>query len=223
MATFAQRLSSIHHGFMLLSLRTRKKAGGLKSRFCEAKLLRAKESGLWERIMDALVMKTRFESGKAFCPTYAIVDSQSVKTTLAAQDRGVDGGKKIKGRKRHIAIDTMGNMLSIKVHAANIHDTNYGALVLSKAKKKYQSIRGVCGDAGYLKTFEEQAREIVEKVDVVKRSQKGWIVLPKRWLVERTFSWLNHSRRLSKDYEISVSSAENMVMVSHLATLLRRY
>ena len=132
-------------------------------------------------------------------------------------------GKKIKGCKRHIAVDTMGNILSVKVHAANIHDTNYGALVLSKTKEKYQSIKGACGDAGYLKTFENIARKIVETVDIVKRNQKGWLVLPKRWLVERTFSWLNHSRRLSKDYEIKAKSAESMVMISHLATLLRRF
>jgi putative transposase len=131
--------------------------------------------------------------------------------------------KKIKGRKRHIVVDTLGNILSVKVHAANIHDTNSGAAVLAKAKKKYQSIKGACGDAGYRKTFEEQALKIVNKVDIVQRNQKGWLVLPKRWLVERTIGWLNHSRRLSKDYEITTSSAENMVMIAHLATLLRRF
>ena len=184
---------------------------------------RAKKSGLWEKVMDTLVMKTRFESGKAFCPTYTIIDSQSVKTTLAADDRGIDGGKKVKGRKRHIAIDTMGNILFIKVHAANIHDTNYGAIVLAKAKRKYQTIKAVCGDAGYLKTFEEAAHKIVDKVDIVKRNQKGWAVLPKRWLVERTFSWLNHFRRLSKDYEVRTASAESMIAISHMATLLKRF
>ena len=117
----------------------------------------------------------------------------------------------------------MGNLLSIKVHAANIHDTNSGSVVLDKAKKKYQSINGCCGDAGYRNTFEKEAAKIVETVDIVQRNQKGWVVLPKRWIVERTFSWLNQSRRLSKDYEVTVSSAENMVMISHLATLLRRY
>jgi putative transposase len=116
----------------------------------------------------------------------------------------------------------MGNLLSIKVHAANIHDTNSGAEVLAKAKEKYQSIDGCCGDAGYRKTFEIEAAKIVKAVDIVQRNQKGWAVLPKRWLVERTISWMNHSRRLSKDYEVTVSSAENMVMISHLATLLRR-
>jgi len=131
--------------------------------------------------------------------------------------------KKVKGRKRHIATDTMGNLLSVKIHAANIHDTNSGSAVLAKAKRKYQSIKGCCGDAGYRKTFEKEAAKIVETVDIVQRNQKGWVVLPKRWIVERTFSWLNNSRRLSKDYEVTVSSAENMVMISHLAMLLRRY
>ena len=131
--------------------------------------------------------------------------------------------KKVKGRKRHIAVDVLGNLLSIKVHAANIHDTVSGSAVLAKAKKKYHSIKGCCGDAGYRKTFEIEAAKIVDVVDIVERNQKGWLVLPKRWLVERTISWLNHSRRLSKDFEISVSSAENMIIISHLATLLRRY
>ena len=132
-------------------------------------------------------------------------------------------GKKVKGRKRHIVIDITGNLLSVVVHAANIHDTVAGGNVLARTKKKYQSIMGCCGDAGYRKTFEAEAGKIVDTVDIVERNQKGWVVLPKRWKVERTLSWLNHSRRLSKDFEVSVSSAENMVMISHLATLLRRF
>ena len=131
--------------------------------------------------------------------------------------------KKVKGRKRHISIDTMGNILSIKVHAANIHDTNYGGIVLDAAKAKYHSLKAVCGDAGYRKTFEEAALKIVETVEIVSRNQKGWEVLPKRWLVERTFSWLNHSRRLSKDYEVRTTSAECMIAISHMATLLKRF
>jgi putative transposase len=132
-------------------------------------------------------------------------------------------GKKVKGRKRHIAVDILGNILSVKVHAANIHDTKSGSAVLTKAKVKYKSINGCCGDAGYRKTFEAEAASIVDVVDIVARNETGWQILPKRWIVERTISWFNHSRRLSKDYEITISSAENMVIISHLATLLKRF
>ena len=84
---------------------------------------RAVKSGKWEKAMDVLVKKTRIDSGRKSTPTYGLIDSQSAKMTLASDDRGFDGGKKVKGRKRHIVVDTMGNLLAISVHAANIHDT----------------------------------------------------------------------------------------------------
>jgi len=118
----------------------------------------------------------------------------------------------------------MGNLLSVVVHAANIHDTKSGIRPAKQAFEKYPTIKKFCGDEGYRKSFEE---DVLEKlgldVDISARIKPQWEILPKRWVVERTFSWLNHSRRLSKDYEISISSAESMVTISHLNTLLRRY
>ena len=117
----------------------------------------------------------------------------------------------------------MGNLLFVKVHAANIHDTVSGKDVFIGALKKYPSIKGACADAGYRKTFENAVKALGKTVDIVERIKpKQWAVLPKRWIVERTLSWLNHSRRLSKDYEISVASEESLIIISHSATLLRR-
>ena len=132
------------------------------------------------------------------------------------------GEKKVKGRKRHIVTDTMGNLLAIKVHAANIHDTVGGCDVIKEAVADCPTLKGVCGDGGYCKTFEEYATALKLKVDISKRIKPEWEILPKRWCVERTFSWLNHSRRLSKDYEINPDSEKAFVMISHAHTLLKR-
>jgi putative transposase len=115
----------------------------------------------------------------------------------------------------------MGNLLMAKVHAANIHDTKAGGKVFSEALFWHPSLQGVCGDAGYTKTFEAYVRALNRTVEISARIASGWKLLPKRWVVERTLSWLNHSRRLSKDYEITASSAEAFVFISHSATLLK--
>lgn len=117
----------------------------------------------------------------------------------------------------------MGNLLAVKVHAANIHDTVAGGAVLAKAVLKYPTLKGVCADAGYRKTFEAEAAKLNLTVDISERIKPEWEILPKRWRVERTFGWMNGSRRLSKDYEITTESAENMTIISHIATLLKRY
>jgi len=132
--------------------------------------------------------------------------------------------KKVKGRKRHNVTDAMGNLLAIVVHAANIHDTKSGINPAKKAYDKYPTIQRFCGDDGYRKSFEEAVLEQLGLgVDISKRIKPEFEVLPLRWIVERTFSWANHSRRLSKDYEIKAEHEENMFMISHLHTLLRRY
>ena len=132
--------------------------------------------------------------------------------------------KKVKGRKRHIVVDTMGNLLAVSVHAANIHDTKSGINPANKAYVKYPTIQKFCGDEGYRKSFEDDVLKLLGlSVDISKRIKPEFEVLPKRWVVERTFSWINHSRRLSKDFEINVEHEENIFMISHLHTLLKRY
>ena len=117
----------------------------------------------------------------------------------------------------------MGNLLAVVVHAANIHDTKSGILPAKEAYDKYPTIKKFCGDEGYRKSFEEAVlAELGLEVDISKRIKPIFEVIPKRWVVERTFSWIGNSRRLSKDYEISVKSAKAFVMVSHMHTLLRR-
>ena len=118
--------------------------------------------------------------------------------------------------------DIMGNLLHIKVHAANIHDTVAGSAIVKATLVKYPAIKGICGDAGYRGTFVLETKQLGLSADISERINPGWGILPKRWRVERTFGWANASRRLSKDYEISAVSAENMFIISHLATLLRR-
>jgi len=168
--------------------------------------------------------KNRTDANRNESPSYGIIDSQSTKTLYASEERGIDGGKKVKGRKKHIMTDTMGNLLTVVVHAANIHDTKGGIEVASRAFDKYPTIEKFCGDEGYRGTFVEYIDcEFDLEVDISERIKPKFEVLPKRWIVERTLAWLGNSRRLSKDYEISKNSAENMVFISNLHIILKRY
>lgn len=140
-----------------------------------------------------------------------------MKTASYNEDRGIDGGKKVKGRKRHIIVDTLGNLISIVVHAANIHDTKGGCRVTQQAARKHESIQGFSGDQGYRGTTVEFVENKLNlKMDISEKIKDGFAVLPMRWVVERTFAWLGHYRRLSKDYEILTRSAENMVRIAML-------
>ena len=118
----------------------------------------------------------------------------------------------------------MGHILNVKVHAANIHDTVSGGSIFKAALVKYPTIKGCRADEGYRKTFENIVLSFGKTVKITEKIKpKNWSVLPQRWIVERTLGWLNNSRRLSKDYEILTSSAENMVMISHSATIIKRF
>jgi putative transposase len=160
--------------------------------------------------------------GKEATPNYAIIDSQSVKTTSKSEQRGFDGGKKVKGRKRHILVDTIGNLLGVVVHAGNIHDTKAGILVVNKVMKIYPSIQAISADAGYRKTFEKDVLDNYDiPVDISTKINGEWKIIPKRWIVERNFAWMNNFRRLTKDFEITVKSAESFVKIAHIAQILR--
>ena len=121
-------------------------------------------------------------------------------------------------------MDVLGCLLSVVVHAANIHDTKGGISTARRAYERYPSIQKFCADAGYRGTFVSDLKEQIGlDVDISEKIRPHqWEILPWRWVVERTFSWLNHSRRLSKDYEISVPSAEAMIKISHFHTLIKR-
>lgn len=119
-------------------------------------------------------------------------------------------------------VDTLGNLLAVKVHAGNIHDTKAGIDVVNRAMKNYPTIQAISADAGYRKTFEADVWEQFSIPVAISQKITGeWKIIAKRWVVERTFAWLNHSRRLAKDVEITVCSAENFVKIDHIRQLVR--
>ncbi|MCB1794118.1 MAG: transposase, partial [Candidatus Competibacteraceae bacterium] len=146
--------------------------------------------------------------------------SQSVKTQYDSEQRGIDGNKKIKGHKRHIIVDILGNLLAVKVHAANEVDTTSAAPVFQEAMKRYPTLQAFSGDAGYQGTAESFVRDQLKlTLHIAQKpaATKGqFIVIPKRWIVERTFAWLGHFRRLAKDFEILINTAENMIRIAML-------
>lgn len=185
---------------------------------------RAKRKGIWKKVLKTLVTQSRMRNGRHPDPSFSLIDSQSVKTTSSSDARGFDGGKKVKGRKRHIVTDTQGHLLHVEVHAANTHDTTAGGSVFQKALEEYPTLQGVCADAGYRGTTVEFVSSVLNKtIEISKRITSEWAVLAKRWVVERTFAWLNGFRRLSKDYEITLSAAESYIMIAHSMILLRRF
>jgi putative transposase len=133
------------------------------------------------------------------------------------------GGKKVKGRKRHIVTDIEGHLLHVKVHAANIHDTKAAPQVLDEVKEKEQSIEGFSADEGYRGTTVEHVEKEMElTIEISKKIKDGWAVLAKRWVVERTLSWINNCRRLSKDFEILTCSSENFIRIAMIQIMLDR-
>jgi len=139
--------------------------------------------------------------------------------------RGYDAGKKIKGRKRHIAVDTQGNLLAAVVHSAAIQDRVGARAVLMRLFRRFDTVVKVFADGGYTGTLIDWAKTMFGyDVEVVKRNEMhSFKVLPKRWIVERNFAWMGWSRRLSKDYEICPTSAETMIWISFAHTLLKRF
>jgi transposase len=186
-----------------------------------------RDSGLWEQIVCVLVFAAREAAGKKAAPPVVIADSQSVRTTEAGGPRGYDAGKKVKGRKRHLAVDTLGLPIKCQVTPADVQDRDALPTLLAAVSRKSPWVELACVDGAY--GGDETTRATFEasriRVSVVKRTDrvvKGFIVLPKRWIVERTLGWLNRARRLAKDYEALIESSLAWLMLAITVLLTRR-
>lgn len=185
-----------------------------------------RDNGQWQQIVEALVTRAHLQLDRAPTPTAAIIDSQSAPTTQAGGPRGFDAGKRINGRKRHIVTDTDGLLLAVHVHPANVQDCHGAVPLLKQLRGRFPKLRHVFADRVYRG---KQLRDALSDsgawtIEIVERpaGTKGFQLLPRRWVVERTFAWCGRCRRLSKDFEGSAATEAAWLLVAHMRLLTRR-
>ncbi|MET8870816.1 IS5 family transposase [Nocardia sp. NPDC004604] len=183
--------------------------------------------GAWQVVHDALRDRVRVRAGRAPQPTAAIIDSQSIQgsDTVPAYSRGYDAGKKTNGRKRHIAVDSLGLLLTVVVTVASIQDRDSAVRLLAVMRAKFSTITFVWADGGYTGRLVVWAKHVLAlTVQIVKRCDdaSGFTVLPRRWVVERTYAWITKHRRCVLDYETRPDHHEAMVLLAMIFTMTRR-
>ncbi|WP_429428424.1 IS5 family transposase [Nocardia sp. GAS34] len=183
------------------------------------------KAGVWQRITDVLRDRIRVRAGRRPTPSAAIIHSQSVRgaDTVLGASPGWDNGKKVGGRKRHIATDTMGLLLAVVVTAASTQDRDGAVPLLARLRERFSTITLTWADSGYTGRLVHWAHQVLNlAVMIVKRTDSGFVVLPRRWVVERTLAWISKHRRLVRDYETRPDHHEAMVYIATIMTTSRR-